>query len=174
LRRRKSQVPDDLAAIPGALDEVPPATPVPARRAPPAWVADEAGDDEETEPEWDPEKKLEELRRLPSLFVQEFVAREAKDSDNPALEDRGIQTAVADDVTDDDEQAAVEVDSVTPKMSALDLSTRYQRYKSGDVGPRARDEALHKRRVTRGHSVDSAIGSTTDESGSLRAESIEA
>lgn len=48
LRRRKSQTPDDIAAIPGALD----VTPVPVRRAPPAWVADEGAADEETEPEW--------------------------------------------------------------------------------------------------------------------------
>ena len=167
--------------------------------------------------EQDPEKKLEELRRLPPLFVQEFVARETKDSgmkngyhsgtrsggprpwaggtgtsqrrlthsdastqtENPALEDKGIQATVADD-TSDDEQAAIDgdqVDSVTPKMSALGLSTRYQadtfRYKSGDVDPKANDEVLRKRRITRGHSVDSAIGSGTDESGSLRAESIE-
>lgn len=52
LRRRKSQAPDDLAAIPSALDEIPPVTPVPIRRTPPAWVADEAGEDDETEPEW--------------------------------------------------------------------------------------------------------------------------
>jgi len=180
LRRRKGQAPDALAAIPGALDEIPPVTPVPTRRTPPAWVADEAGEDDETEPEWDPEKKLEELRRLPPLFVQESVARETKDSDNPALEDKGIQAAVAGG-TDDDEQAAVEgdqVDSVTPKISALGLSTRYKadtfRYKSADVDPKAKDEALRKRRITRGGSVDSAIGSGTDESESLRAESIEA
>lgn len=167
--------------------------------------------------EQDPEKKLEELRRLPPLFVQESVARETKDSgmqidyssktrsggprpwagtgtgqqrlthsdastqtDNPALEDKGIQAAVAGG-TDDDEQAAVEgdqVDSVTPKISALGLSTRYKadtfRYKSADVDPKAKDEALRKRRITRGGSVDSAIGSGTDESESLRAESIEA
>ena len=91
-------------------------------------------------------------------------------TDNPELEDKGIQTAVADD-TDDDEQAAVEgdqVESVTPKMSALGLSTRYK------ADTFNKDEALRKRRVTRGHSVDSAIGSATDESESLRAESIEA
>ncbi|KAI5793530.1 nucleotide-diphospho-sugar transferase [Pyronema domesticum] len=102
LRKRKGGLPADINIVPGAgageESEVPPVTPAQVRRLQPSWTQDENGSDgnEEEEgqevEEWDPEKKLEELRRLPLSFVAEFVAK------NMAMQAQG--SGVAEGVTE--------------------------------------------------------------------------
>ncbi|KAF8536925.1 hypothetical protein BDD12DRAFT_260268 [Trichophaea hybrida] len=205
LRRRKSLAPDDVPIVPGALDEIPPVTPAPIRRTAPAWVADEGGEEEEEISEWDPERKLEELRRLPPSFVAEFVAKNMKSAgmqtdygdlsgvrrmlpetpypsspaysdsltqtDLPSLADRSIQcqdgkpTDVGGVEVFDDEEI-----SVTPKLSTSGLDSKYMTDTFSFEQVETSLKALASiplehgaRTLTRGRSIDSALGSVISE-----------
>jgi len=231
LRRRKSQAPSDVPVIPGALDEIPPVTPAPIRRAAPAWVADEGGEEEDEEPglvcvsyylqasmhitnssSQDPEKRLEELRRVPPSFV---VARNMKSAgmqteygdlggdrrmlpetpypsspahsaaysdtetqtDLPSLADRSVQCPHDGNPTRMDEglNGRVEVFddeevSITPKLSTASLAAKYM---SDTFSFEHVDASLRViggiplehgvRTLTRGRSIDSALGSVISE-----------
>ncbi|KAA8905770.1 nucleotide-diphospho-sugar transferase [Sphaerosporella brunnea] len=83
LRKRRSQA-SEPPVSPAVLAEVPPITPNPLRQAAPAVVETET----EQEPEWDPEAKLEELRRLPPSLLSQLISK-MQSSNAPMDDDRG-------------------------------------------------------------------------------------
>jgi len=127
LRKRQHQAIGEAPSFLIARREVPPITPAPLRRAAPTQAKAEQHEAPE-EPEWDPEKKLEELRRLP-----------------PSLLSRLISTMQATEPREDEDRGRTK--SVTPKASMRFGETTELSFDDTDAlkTPRAR-------------SIDSALG----------------
>lgn len=134
LRKRRSQA-SEPPVSPAVLAEVPPITPNPLRQAAPAVVETET----EQEPEWDPEAKLEELRRLPPSLLSQLISK-MQSSNAPMDDDRGRGRK-----------------SVTPKAS-MRFPAAYE-----DADVKLKEISGLPVDAARARSIDSALGSAIDD-----------